>query len=91
MHTCFEMLLRDPRVRVIFVNAFGGLTLGDMIARGVLLAFQNSHVTVPVVVRIRGTNEEEGQRIIRESGLPLYAFEEFEEAAAKAVELAKQT
>lgn len=91
VHTCFEMLLRDPRVRVIFVNAFGGLTLGDMIARGVLLAFQNSHVTVPVVVRIRGTNEEEGQRIIRESGLPLYAFEEFEEAAAKAVELAKQT
>ncbi|CAK7242467.1 MAG: hypothetical protein STHCBS139747_003961 [Sporothrix thermara] len=88
VRTCFEVLLQDPRVRVIFVNVFGGLTLGDMIARGVLLAFQETNVTVPVVVRIRGTNEAEGQRIIRESGLPLFAYDSFEEAAAKAIALA---
>lgn len=85
----FEIILRDPRVKVVFVNIFGGLTLGDMIARGVLLAFKELGVQVPVVVRIRGTNEEEGQRIIAESGLPLFAFDGFEEAAAKAIELSK--
>ncbi|CAK7231092.1 hypothetical protein SBRCBS47491_007813 [Sporothrix bragantina] len=85
--TCFEVLLQDPRVKVIFVNVFGGLTLGDMIARGVLLAFKETNVAVPVVVRIRGTNEEEGQKIIQESGLPLFAYDSFEEAAAKVIAL----
>jgi succinyl-CoA synthetase alpha subunit len=83
----FEIILRDPRVRVIFVNIFGGLTLGDMIARGIIMAFQELSPSIPVVVRIRGTNEEEGQKLIAESGLPLYAFDDFEAAAAKAIEL----
>ncbi|TPX17393.1 uncharacterized protein E0L32_003036 [Thyridium curvatum] len=86
----FELVLRDERVRVIFVNIFGGLTRGDMIARGVVLAFEELRPRVPVVVRIRGTNEAEGQRIIAESGLPIYAFDDFEEAAAKAIELSGQ-
>ncbi|KAI0025454.1 succinyl-CoA synthetase-like protein [Xylariomycetidae sp. FL0641] len=85
---CFEAVLADERVKCIFVNIFGGLTLGDMIARGIVLAFQELQVTVPVVVRIRGTNEKEGQQIIAESGLPLYAFDSFAEAAAKAIDLA---
>lgn len=85
----FEVILRDPRVKVVFVNIFGGLTLGDMIARGVVLAFKELEVKVPVVVRIRGTNEKEGQAVIRDSGLPLFAFDDFEEAAAKAVELSR--
>jgi succinyl-CoA synthetase alpha subunit len=85
----FEIILRDPRVKVVFVNIFGGLTLGDMIARGVVLAFEELEVKVPVVVRIRGTNEKEGQAVIRDSGLPLFAFDDFEEAAAKAVELSR--
>lgn len=84
----FEIILKDDRVRVVFVNIFGGLTLGDMIARGIVLAYKEVDIKVPVVVRIRGTNEEEGQRIIAESGLPLYAFDDFEQAAKKAVELA---
>ncbi|KAG6362979.1 hypothetical protein INS49_008074 [Diaporthe citri] len=84
----FEIILKDDRVRVVFVNIFGGLTLGDMIARGIVLAYNEVDIKVPVVVRIRGTNEEEGQRIIAESGLPLYAFDDFEEAAKKAVQLA---
>ena len=61
----FQIILQDPRVKVIFVNIFGGLTLGDMIAKGVLLAFQELEMRLPVVVRIRGTNQEEGQRIVR--------------------------
>lgn len=84
----FEIILKDDRVRVVFVNIFGGLTLGDMIARGIVLAYKEVDIKVPVVVRIRGTNEEEGQKIIAESGLPLYAFDDFEEAARKAIELA---
>ncbi|KAE9376808.1 putative succinyl-CoA synthetase beta chain [Stipitochalara longipes BDJ] len=84
----FEVILQDERVKVIFVNIFGGLTLGDMIANGVLLAFKELEMKLPVVVRIRGTNEEQGQKIIAESGLPLHAYDDFEEAAAKAIELA---
>ncbi|TVY43191.1 Succinate--CoA ligase [ADP-forming] subunit alpha-1, mitochondrial [Lachnellula subtilissima] len=84
----FQVILQDERVKVIFVNIFGGLTLGDMIANGVLLAFKELEMRLPVVVRIRGTNEAEGQKIIAESGLPLHAFDDFEEAAAKAIELA---
>ena len=60
----FQAILRDERVKVIFVNIFGGLTLGDMIANGVLLAFKELEMRLPVVVRIRGTNEEEGQKIV---------------------------
>lgn len=86
----FEIILRDERVRVIFVNIFGGLTLGDMIARGIILAFKEVGIQVPVVVRIRGTNEAEGQQIIAESGLPLFAFDDFEEAAEKAIALADE-
>lgn len=84
----FEFILADDRVKIVFVNIFGGLTLGDMIARGIVLAYKEVDIKVPVVVRIRGTNEEEGQKIIAESGLPLYAFDDFEEAAQKAIELA---
>jgi succinyl-CoA synthetase alpha subunit len=60
----FQVILQDERVKVIFVNIFGGLTLGDMIANGVLLAFKELEMRLPVVVRIRGTNEEEGQKIV---------------------------
>jgi succinyl-CoA synthetase alpha subunit len=60
----FHVILQDPRVKVIFVNIFGGLTRGDMIAEGVVLAFQELEMRLPVVVRIRGTNQEEGQRIV---------------------------
>jgi succinyl-CoA synthetase alpha subunit len=60
----FQVILQDPRVKAIFVNIFGGLTLGDMIANGVLLAFKELEMKIPVVVRIRGTNEAEGQKIV---------------------------
>jgi succinyl-CoA synthetase alpha subunit len=87
----FELILKDDRVKVIFVNIFGGLTDGGMIANGILLAFKEVDMRgIPVVVRIRGTNEEAGQKIIAESGLDLEAFDGFEEAANRVVEIANK-
>lgn len=62
--TSFQLILQDPRVKAIFVNIFGGLTLCDMIAEGIMLAFRDLQMEVPVVVRLRGTNEEMGQRMV---------------------------
>lgn len=88
--TSFELILRDDRVRVIFVNIFGGLTDCGMIADGVMLAFNDVDMKgVPVVVRLRGTNEAVGQKKIAESGLGLESFDGFEEAAARVCELAR--
>jgi succinyl-CoA synthetase alpha subunit len=86
--TSFSLILRDPRVSVVFVNIFGGLTLCDMIAEGIILAFKEVGVEKPVVVRLRGTNEEKGQRVLKESGLPVFAFDDFEDAVRKCGELA---
>ena len=63
--TSFHIILKDPRVKVIFVNIFGGLTLCDMIADGIMLAYRDLGIKVPVVVRLRGTNEELGQKMVR--------------------------
>ncbi len=74
--SCFSILLTDPRVTTIFVNIFGGLRLCDMIAEGILLAYKDLGLgvrdddddVVPVVVRLRGTNEEVGQRMVSRFG-----------------------
>ncbi|GAB1196352.1 hypothetical protein APSETT444_005621 [Aspergillus pseudonomiae] len=84
----FRIITSDARVKAIFVNIFGGLTRCDMIAEGIIMAFRDLHMSVPVVVRLRGTNEEEGQKMIAESGLPLHAFDSFEGAAKKVISLA---
>jgi len=65
----FEIILKDPNVRTVFVNIFGGLTLCDMIANGIILAYEELGVNVPVVVRLRGTNEEIGQKMVCDSKL----------------------
>lgn len=62
--TAFKLVLLDPRVKVVFVNIFGGLTLCDMIAEGIMLAYKELGVSAPVVVRLRGTNEKLGQRMV---------------------------
>lgn len=87
----FGLILNDSRVKVIFVNIFGGITLCDMIAEGIMLAFKDLQMKVPVVVRLRGTNEEKGQEMISKSGLPLHAFDDFGEAAKKCIELANSS
>ncbi len=84
--TGIELILRDERVRVLFVNVFGGITRCDEVARGVVEA-QHSR-SLPVVIRLVGTNEEEGQRILASAGfVPVRTMEE---GAAKAVALAKE-
>lgn len=60
----FRIIALDPRVRAIFVNIFGGLTRCDMIAEGIIMAFRDLNLSVPVVVRLRGTNEEAGQNMV---------------------------
>ncbi|KAF7585699.1 hypothetical protein BBP40_010260 [Aspergillus hancockii] len=86
--TSFQIITSDARVKAIFVNIFGGLTRCDMIAEGIIMAFRDLEVGVPVVVRLRGTNEEAGLQMIAESGLPLHAFDSFEGAAKKVISLA---
>ena len=73
------------------MNIFGGLTLCDMIANGILMAYKDVDIPVPVVVRLRGTNEESGQKVIAASGLPIEAFDDFEEAAKRVIELANHS
>ncbi|OQD70212.1 hypothetical protein PENDEC_c025G01534 [Penicillium decumbens] len=89
VRSSFRIICSDPRVNAIFVNIFGGLTRCDMIAEGIIMAFRDLDMKVPVVVRLRGTNEELGQKMIAESGLPLHAFDGFEDAAKKVISLAQ--
>ena len=63
------MILRDPDVRGVFINIFGGITRGDEVARGIVQARDELGITLPVVVRMTGTNEEEGRRILAEAGI----------------------
>ena len=73
----------------MLINIFGGIVRCDMIAAGVVAAARNLHVQVPIVVRLEGTNVEEGRRILAESGLALQAADTMAEAAAKVVAAAR--
>lgn len=81
----FRILLKDPNVKGIFINIFGGIVRCDMVARGVVEAVRNLGVTRPIVVRLEGTNVEEGQRVLRESGLNFIVANGMKDAAEKAV------
>jgi len=84
-----DIILRDPNVKVVFINIFGGITRCDDIAAGLIEAFKTMDVRVPVVVRLTGTNEDIGRRMLAESGLPLKTAETMSEGARMAVELAR--
>jgi succinyl-CoA synthetase beta subunit len=81
----FRIVLKDPNVRAILVNIFAGINRCDWIAQGVVQATRDQSVEVPVVVRLAGTNVEEGRRILDESGLALIQAQDLDDAAAKAV------
>ncbi len=83
-----RILLADPNVQAVLINIFGGIVRCDMVARGVVGAAKNLGVKVPVVVRLEGTNVEEGQRVIRESGLNFTVAGGMKDAAEKVVSLA---
>jgi succinyl-CoA synthetase beta subunit len=85
----FKLILRDPAVRTILVNIFGGIVRCDLIAEGVVAAASELGVKVPVVVRLQGTNAAEGREILAKSGLNLTPAETLREAAEKAVAAAR--
>lgn len=81
----FRIVLEDPNVRVIFVNIFAGINRCDWIAEGVVQAMRSQEIDVPIVVRLAGTNVEEGRRILEGSGLDLILAEDLDDGARKAV------
>ena len=88
VEAAFQILLADKNVRAVLINIFGGIVRCDMVARGVVGAAKKLGVNVPVVVRLEGTNVEEGQRVIRESGLNFTVAKGMKDAAEKVVALA---
>jgi succinyl-CoA synthetase beta subunit len=85
-----EVLLSDESVRAVLFNIFGGITRGDEVAKGILQALDQIEVKVPIVVRLDGTNDEEGRRILAEADAPqLHPAKTMLEAADLVVELAK--
>jgi succinyl-CoA synthetase beta subunit len=82
----FKIILSDKNVKAILINIFGGIVRCDRVATGVIQAAKNINITVPVVVRLQGTNAEEAKKILEESGLNLIAATSLEEAAAKVTE-----
>lgn len=77
----FRIILSDPRVKAILVNIFGGILRCDLLAEGVVMAARESGVSVPLIVRLQGTNAEEGRRILHESGLSFSVAEDLHAAA----------
>jgi succinyl-CoA synthetase beta subunit len=85
----FKIMLRNTKVKGILVNIFGGIMRCDTIAEGVVTAAREVHLSVPLVVRMKGTNEDLGKKILAESGLPIIAADTMAEAATKIVEAVK--
>ena len=83
-----KIVLSDPNVKALFINILGGITRCDEVARGILEAKEKVGVTKPMVIRLVGTNEEEGKRILTNAGI--HVLESMEEAAQRAVEISKQ-
>ena len=85
----FKIMLKNPDIKAILVNIFGGIMKCDVIAQGVIAAAKQVDLTVPLVVRMAGTNEELGKKILAESGLPIITANNMAEAAEKVVNAAQ--
>jgi len=83
----FRIILSDPNVKGILINIFGGILRCDVLATGVVEAAKKTNIAVPVVVRMEGTNVEEGRRILSESGLNLITAVDLKDAAEKVAEI----
>jgi succinyl-CoA synthetase beta subunit len=78
-------MLENPKVKGILVNIFGGIMQCDTIANGIVAAVRETHLSVPLVVRMKGTNEDIGRKILADSGLPIIAADNMADAAQKIV------
>ena len=85
----FKLLMSDPAIKAVLINIFGGIVRCDIVAQGVVEAAKNVNINVPLIVRLEGTNAEEGSKILRESDVEINVAETFLEGAQKAAELAK--
>ncbi|MBS1960136.1 MAG: ADP-forming succinate--CoA ligase subunit beta [Bdellovibrionales bacterium] len=85
----FKLILKDPKVKAILVNIFGGIMKCDIIAEGVIAAARELQLKVPLVVRLEGTNVELGKKMLAESGLKITPADDLADAAKKAVEAAR--
>ena len=85
----FKIMLKNPGLKAILVNIFGGIMRCDVIAEGVIEASKAVSLKVPLVVRMKGTNEEIGRKMLADSGLPIISAESMEEAAQKVVTAAQ--
>ena len=81
----FTIMLSDPKVKTALVNIFGGILRCDIVARGMIEASKKMKIKVPIVVRMRGTNVEEGMQLLADSGLPVILARDLKEAAEKVV------
>jgi succinyl-CoA synthetase beta subunit len=87
--SAFGILLADPAVKAVLINIFGGILRCDMLAAGVVDATRELNVKVPIVIRMEGTNVEEGRKILKDSGLNFTVAEDMKDAAEKVVALAR--
>ena len=85
----FKIMLKNPELKAILVNIFGGIMRCDVIAEGVIAASKAVSLKVPLVVRMKGTNEDLGKKLLADSGLPIISADSMEEAAQKVVAAAK--
>ncbi|OGP18902.1 MAG: succinate--CoA ligase subunit beta [Deltaproteobacteria bacterium GWA2_55_10] len=86
----FKLITSDPNCKGVLVNIFGGIMRCDIIAEGIIAAAKDVGIKVPLVVRLQGTNVEQGRKLLAESGLNIISAEKMDEAAQKAVEAAKK-
>jgi succinyl-CoA synthetase beta subunit len=86
--TALQLILRDPNVKTVLINIFGGITRCDEVARGILSALSKIETDVPFIVRLVGTNEEEGQKLLRDADM--ITAPSLAGAAEKAVRIAKE-
>jgi succinyl-CoA synthetase beta subunit len=87
MAAALDIVLSDPNVKVVFINILGGITRCDEVARGILEAKRRVGFSKPMVIRLVGTNEEEGRRILTDAGI--HVLDSMEEAAKKTVEISE--
>ncbi|HEY8963664.1 MAG TPA: succinate--CoA ligase subunit beta, partial [Alphaproteobacteria bacterium] len=86
----FKIILGDPNVKGVLVNIFGGIMKCDIIANGIVTAAKDVKLSVPLVVRLEGTNVDLGKKILAESGLPIVSADNLADAADKIVKATKQ-
>ncbi|MFW2440130.1 MAG: ADP-forming succinate--CoA ligase subunit beta [Arenicellales bacterium] len=84
----FQLMLKNPHIKAILVNIFGGIMRCDIIAEGLISAVRDTRLSIPLVVRLEGTNAEQGKQLLAESGLSIIAADDMADAAKKAVDAA---